>query len=119
MRVVNGDVGLAVDVVGPDPLSWPFRSAPGLANVGGAVVRLIVADTANHCLREVRDDGSIAGFFGQCGLAGSFDDNLSSPHGLAQGASGAVYVADTGNNRVLRIVDGAPRQSTLRLTLAE
>lgn len=109
-RVVNSDLGLAVDVVGPDPLLWPFRSAPGLTNVGGAVVlddgRLIVADTANHCLREVRDDGLIVDFFGQCGLAGSFDDNLSSPHGLTQGASGAVYVADTGNNRVLRIVDG-------------
>jgi sugar lactone lactonase YvrE len=69
----------------------------------------IVADTGNNRVRRISPAGVIstiagsseAGFSGDGGPAVSAQ--LSSPSGLAVDAAGAVFVADTGNNRVRRI----------------
>jgi uncharacterized protein (TIGR03437 family) len=70
---------------------------------------LYLADTDNARVRKVAANGTIttlagtgvAGFAGDGGPATSAQLNL--PYGLAVDATGAVYVADLGNNRVRRI----------------
>ena len=74
---------------------------------------IFLADTGNNRLRQVTADGVIhtiagqdtAGFAGDTGPAAAA--LLNAPQGLALDGSGALYVADTGNNRVRRLVPGA------------
>ena len=70
---------------------------------------LYIADSANHRVRLVTSDGvihTIAGF----GVPGPWGDNgpalaahLDTPAGLLLDGSGALYVADSGNNRIRRL----------------
>ena len=78
--------------------------------------RMYFSDSANHVVRRVDADGVIRTVVGT-GEAGFSPDGapagrarLDSPGGLAVRADGAVYVSDTGNNRV-RVVapDGTLR----------
>jgi uncharacterized protein (TIGR03437 family) len=72
---------------------------------------LFVADTLNHRVRKITPAGAIttvagngvAGFSGDGGAATSAQ--LDSPMGVAVDSSGALYIADTHNNRI-RIVTG-------------
>jgi DNA-binding beta-propeller fold protein YncE len=65
----------------------------------------VVVEEDDHCLRRVDRDGVTVGdVFGRCGSAGIFPGFLNGPtHVVVSPASGAVYVADTGNHRVLRV----------------
>lgn len=72
----------------------------------------LVADTDNHRVRRIAADGTISTLAGN-GTAGFSGDGgsaltaaLNSPRAVAQDASGAVYVADTGNRRVRKIFEG-------------
>ena len=73
---------------------------------------LFIADSGNHRIREVGLDGTIrtvagagtAGFSGDGGQA--VQAQLSAPAGIAVDASGALFIADTGNNRVRRVTPG-------------
>jgi RHS repeat-associated protein len=73
---------------------------------------LLVADSARDRVRIVARTGTVAahtgsgehGFAGDGGPAAAA--RLSTPQGLATGADGTVYVADTANNRV-RAIDAA------------
>ena len=69
---------------------------------------LYIADTDNDRIREVRTDGVIitiagrdAGFSGDGGPA--YRAQLNHPEGVAVDASGNIYIADTGNNRIRKI----------------
>src|SRR5579864_1585416 len=70
---------------------------------------LYLSDTDHHRVRKINAAGIIstlagtgtAGFSGDGGPAASAQLNL--PYGLAADSSGALYVADLGNNRVRRI----------------
>src|ERR1019366_3183175 len=70
---------------------------------------LYIADTENNRLRKVTLDGTIttvAGngapdFGGDGGPA--LNAKLNAPTSLAMDASGNLYIADTGNNRIRRI----------------
>jgi uncharacterized protein (TIGR03437 family) len=71
---------------------------------------LYIADTGNHAIRMVTPSGiitTIAGT-GERGFSGDGGDpasaRLDSPRGVAIGPSGQIYIADTGNGRVRRIV---------------
>jgi uncharacterized protein (TIGR03437 family) len=74
---------------------------------------IFIADTGNHRIRQITPDGIIhtiagqngAGFAGDGGPAASALLNL--PGGLFLDGSGALYVADTNNNRVRRLVPDA------------
>src|SRR5260370_1769145 len=74
---------------------------------------IFIADTGNHRIRQVTPDGVIhtiagqngAGFAGDGGLATSA--LLNAPGGLFLDASGALFVADTNNNRVRRLAQDA------------
>ena len=65
----------------------------------------IVVDRDEHCVRRVdRGGAAVATLAGHCGEPGDRVDFLNDPtHAIRSPASGAPYVADTGNHRVLRI----------------
>jgi uncharacterized protein (TIGR03437 family) len=75
---------------------------------------VFVADTGNHRVLAVWVDGSIAVIAGT-GLPGFGGDGdsgtpaqLSSPSGLAlDGATGSLYIADSGNQRIRRLTPAA------------
>jgi uncharacterized protein (TIGR03437 family) len=79
---------------------------------------IFIADTGNNLIRQITPDGLIhtiagqaqAGFTGDGGLA--LSALLNTPGGIVMDGAGALYFADTGNNRVRRLVPQAPAQST-------
>jgi sugar lactone lactonase YvrE len=70
---------------------------------------LYVSDTENHCIRRISLDGRIQTVAGTGEPGHGGDDGpaaearLSWPAGMAVGADGSVYVADSGNDRIRQI----------------
>lgn len=70
---------------------------------------LYVSDAENHRIRMIDRHGVITtvagtGEAGSAGLGGpALDGQLNAPAGLAMGPDGLLYIADQGNDRVLRI----------------
>jgi DNA-binding beta-propeller fold protein YncE len=103
------------DGVIDDATQWTNTSiAAGLVGPAGIVYdeftdTFVVVEEDNHCLQRVDRDGAIVGdVYGNCGTAGIFPGFLSGPtQAVVSPDSGAIYVADTGNNRVLRVENGA------------
>ena len=83
-----------------------FDTPTGLAV--GEDGTVYIADTGNHVIRAMDEDGRVTTFAGSregCAL-GALDEALfSQPTGLCW-ADGVLYVADTGNHRVVAIADG-------------
>ena len=72
---------------------------------------LYIADTDNSCVRSVSPDGTIDTFAGVCGERGYGGDYgpatealLDRPFGVAVDLDGAVYIADTYNSVIRRVV---------------
>ncbi len=70
-----------------------------------------VADAIDHCIRVVRADGTVDVFAGHCGEAGyegdgsaALDAWFDTPQGVAVDAAGRIYVADTYNDVIWRLV---------------
>jgi len=73
---------------------------------------VIIADAENHLIRRYQpEDGRIVrlagtGKRGSAGLGGDpLQCQLARPHGVTVGPDGNLYIVDSYNNRVLRIVD--------------
>ena len=92
----------------------PATSAE-LSNMNGVAVdaagNLYIADTGNSRVRKISNGvistvagNGIAGFSGDNGVATSAQ--LSSPDNVAVDATGNLYIADTGNNRVRKVTNG-------------
>jgi trimeric autotransporter adhesin len=71
-----------------------------------------IADNLNHRVRRVNPQGIVANVAGN-GAAGYTGDNgtatsaqLNNPNGLALDRTGALYIADTGNNVIRRVSGG-------------
>lgn len=72
---------------------------------------VLIADTENHRIRVYRPaDGTIrtivgTGHKGNSGLDGPAERaELAQPHGVTIGPDGVLYVSDSSNNRILRVV---------------
>ncbi len=112
LRVV--DVGAPSGGGTDAPATWTSTSVTTtLAGPAGVAIdldsdALIVADELGHCVRRVGRDGAVQDtIFGVCGTPGFLPGFLNRPtHVVVSPMTGAVYVADTGNHRVLRVEDG-------------
>ena len=72
---------------------------------------VLIADTENHRIRLYRPgDGTIKGVAGTgrkgtAGLGGApRDAELNQPHGVTIGPGGILYICDSSNNRILKVV---------------
>ncbi len=107
----NGSFGFSGD--GRAATSAALNYPAGL--VVDAAGNLFIADTANNRVRRV-DTNSIIATVAGTGVAGYFGDGgqavdawLNSPDGLALDPAGSLYVADTANNRVRKVLlTGSP-----------
>jgi sugar lactone lactonase YvrE len=100
----SGDGGAATNA----NLREPF----GVAVDGSG--NLFIADTYNYCIRKVDTEGLITTVAGD-GSAGYSGDgraatnaSLSYPAGVAVDGSGNLFIADTGNSRIRKVVVGYP-----------
>ncbi|MGA7236592.1 MAG: hypothetical protein WBY44_12980 [Bryobacteraceae bacterium] len=100
MESYSGDGGGATAAQLDDPAALTFDTAGNL----------YVADTANHRVRKISPSGiiSTAAGTGQPGFSGdggaAVRAQLNSPRGLTSDADGNVYIADSGNNRIRKLL---------------
>jgi cysteine-rich repeat protein len=107
---VRGHLGDAPEWLELPPTDFGETALSGL---GGIALdprdgTFAVVDTDNHCVRRLSRDLAKDGvLFGTCEptAPGDGDRALSEPTHLAFSAAGVLFVADTGNNRVVRIDD--------------
>ncbi len=105
----TGAAGLA-DLAGAPPTASPLDTPRGVAI--GPKGEVYISDSGNHRVVVVGSGGVLASFAGT-GNAGAEGLNgpavaaqLNAPGQLAAAASGEVYIADTGNHRVVRVQRG-------------
>ncbi len=103
----NGTVGSTGD---GGPATSAQISAPAAVAIG-AVGNVYIAnvDSGSSNVRRVDTSGTITTVAGSGGAGYSGDDGpatlaqLNGPRGLAVGAAGNLYIADTGNHRIRRV----------------
>jgi len=110
LRIVDDRRVLTIDATGP-PSTWAIDENPRAEELLGAthVARfdddhLAVTFSGRHCVQRLRQDtlAVVETLFGTCGSAGAFAGFIRDPGAVVVGPTGVVYVADTGNHRVLR-----------------
>jgi sugar lactone lactonase YvrE len=77
-------------------------------NPGGLALdpagNLVVADTGNHTIRRIAQNGDVTTLAGAPGQPGSADGTtlarFNGPFGIAVDATGAIYIADTQNHAI-------------------
>jgi sugar lactone lactonase YvrE len=71
---------------------------------------VLIADTENHCIRRYTQDGKIVriagtGKKGSAGVGGPAESTeLSQPHGVTVAPDGSIYICDSSNQRILKMV---------------
>ena len=103
----NGNYGFSGD--GGPPINASFASPQQIAFDGNG--NIYIADTGNNRVRKIANGviTTVAGN-GNVGLSGdgglAVNAALSFPQGVAVDASGNLYIADTGNYRIRKVVNG-------------
>ena len=103
----TGSQGWAGD--GASAISAELNAPEGIAVDSAG--NLYIADTGNHVIRKVDTTGNITTIAGTGGQSGSTGDNglatsaeLSFPSAVALDSSGNIFIADTGNSEIRKIV---------------
>jgi sugar lactone lactonase YvrE len=106
VTTVTGRVGIAGSTDGIGTAA-SFNGPSGIAvDTAG---NLYVADTLNHAIRQVTPAGVVTTIAGTAGASGFIDGTGSAalfhgPQGLVLDASGNLFIADTNNNAVRKLV---------------
>jgi sugar lactone lactonase YvrE len=84
-----------------------FNSPSGIAADSGGT--LYIADSLNHTLRKITSSGEVSTIAGLAGSSGAIDGTGTAarffgPQGLALDSAGALYVADTDNNTLRKVI---------------
>jgi sugar lactone lactonase YvrE len=88
-----------------------FWNPQGLIVDGDGTV--YVADTGNQTIRKITLDGDVTTLAGLAGTSGTNDASgpvarFNNPGGITVDAAGHLYVADTGNHTIRKLVFGPP-----------
>ena len=90
----------------------PLDSPTGVSADPVVTGRVYIGDTHNQLVRVVDPTGNVSTFAGT-GVAGFSGDGgvasnaaLDSPKGIGVGANGAIYIADSGNQRIRVVASG-------------
>jgi sugar lactone lactonase YvrE len=94
-------------VVNDTGTSASFKNPFGVAVDGSGYV--YVADRNNHLIRKISPAGDVTTLAGNAGITGAVNDTGTSasffyPFGVAVDGSGNVYVADTDNHLIRRVL---------------
>jgi sugar lactone lactonase YvrE len=109
-KIANGVVttvaGLAGSSGNADGVGPAARFNAPTAMVVDARGSLYVCDTGNHTIRKISPSGLVTTVAGLAGAPGTSEGvgasaRFSSPSGITIDADGAIYIADTGNHRVV------------------
>lgn len=100
---IAGNTGIAGSAGDNGPALSAQISAPSMIAVDGAG-NIFFADTGNDAIREINAiTHNISTIAGTLGTSGSTGNLLSAPQGFAFDTQGNLYIADTGNNRIIKI----------------
>jgi streptogramin lyase len=118
LRAVDPRTGTITTIAGTTARGYAGDGGPALAAVFDAPKEmaidrdgsLLIVDTENHAIRRIgRGTGIVTNFAG--GRQGPGGDGgppeeagLDRPHGAVVGADGAVYIGDTNNHRIRKVV---------------
>ncbi len=117
-----GTVSTLAGVAGSSGSSDGTGTAASFSGPSGIVAdaagNLFVADTLNHTIRKVTSAGAVTTIAGTAGASGLVDAAGSAarfhgPQGLALDAAGDLYVADTNNNAIRKLVTATGAVSTV------
>jgi streptogramin lyase len=118
LRAVDSTTGIITTIAGTTARGYSGDGGPALAAVFDApkemaIYRdgsLLIVDTENHAIRRIeRATGIVSNIAG--GRQGTGGDGgpatqagLDRPHGAVVGPDGAIYIGDTNNHRVRKVV---------------
>jgi sugar lactone lactonase YvrE len=125
IRTIAGTPGVAGNTGdGGNALSAKLNS-PGALFVNSAGY-LFICDQGSHVVRVMNLASGIINTVAGNGTGGFAGDGgaatlakLSSPTGVWQDATGSIYIADAGNNRIRKISGSGYKQATMANTLTE
>ena len=120
LRAVDPSIGIISTIAGTTARGYGGDGGPALAAVFDAPKEmaldrdgsLLIVDTENHAIRRIDRASRIVSHFAGGHQGGDGDGGpaeragLDRPHGAVVGPDGAVYIGDTNNHRVRRVVRG-------------
>ena len=103
ITTIAGNTEIAGSTGNGGPAFSAQISAPSAIAVDGAG-NIFFADTGNSAIREINAlTNTISTVAGTLGTSGATGNELAGPQGFAFDASGDLYIADTGNNRIQKV----------------
>ena len=114
IQVSNGGVTTIAGQPGTSSVTFQDPSSVAVDSSGN----IYVADTMNNAIRKIASSGAITTLAGNVGAAGASDGigiaaAFNRPQGIAADSSGNLYVADTNNCMIRKIVASTGAVSTL------
>ena len=114
IQVSNGAVTTIAGNAGSGSISFQNPSSVTVDSSGN----IYVADTMNNAIRKITSSGVVTTLAGNPGTAGATDGTgtaaeFDRPQGITTDGSGNLYVADTNNNTIRKIVAATGAVSTL------